>query len=331
MPTCLFGGPPVRDDVLKMGSSQIGFMNIFAVPLFSGVSKVLPGMSFTTDVIASNRGIWEEKMEEEQQIRSATVPPSTLPLASSASLPIGPTQDTTPAVLARENRTSEPMLPITTTAQTPSRHSPSGPSSRKSSSPSSRKSSGGIPTHFSGIPVNLDQSRRSSLGHSTNAPASDNASRRSSGGYLHMPTQPQHFRSSPVTANQLLQQYDGTPGSQPNVDTNNRDGFILHQTTSSDMLSESSALPRSMRAAKSLEAAFPASATPAATRLPRSPSPARPWSVERPSHTSKQACSTEVDSTVAERDTSGSRGRSRLAALKFWKKTSRGGSRHESL
>lgn len=331
MPTCLFGGPPVRDDVLKMGSSQIGFMNIFAAPLFSGVSNVLPGMSFTTDVITSNRRIWEEKMEKEKQIRGATVPPSALPLASSASLPIGPTQDTAPAVLVRENRTSEPLLPVTTAVQTTSRHSPSSPSSRKSSSPSSRKSSGGIATHFSGLPINLDQSRRSSLGNSTNAPALDNASRRSSGGYSHMPTQPQHFRSSPVIANQLLQQFDGTPGPRPNVGTNEAGGLNLRQTTSPKMSSGSLALPQSMRPSNSLQAALPADAAFTSTRLPRSRSPVDAWSIERPSETGKQVCSTEIASAEAEKDISGSRGKSRLAALRFWKKTSRGGSRHESL
>lgn len=69
MPSCLFGGPPVRDDVIKLGESQIGFMNIFARPLFEAVTDILPGMRFAVDEILTNKSIWESKIDQEKQRR----------------------------------------------------------------------------------------------------------------------------------------------------------------------------------------------------------------------------------------------------------------------
>merc|ERR1711881_546855 len=51
IPTQLFGGPPVRDNLVKMGESQIGFINVFARPLFENIAKLLPGMVFAVDTI----------------------------------------------------------------------------------------------------------------------------------------------------------------------------------------------------------------------------------------------------------------------------------------
>lgn len=67
MPSCLFGGPPVRDDVVKLGESQIGFINIFARPLFEAVADILPAMQFAVDEILTNKVIWEHKIEEERR------------------------------------------------------------------------------------------------------------------------------------------------------------------------------------------------------------------------------------------------------------------------
>ncbi|KAL5113905.1 3',5'-cyclic-nucleotide phosphodiesterase [Pleosporales sp. CAS-2024a] len=67
MPSCLFGGPPVRDDMIKLGESQIGFMNIFACPLFEAVTDILPAMRFAVDEILANKTVWEKKIEQERQ------------------------------------------------------------------------------------------------------------------------------------------------------------------------------------------------------------------------------------------------------------------------
>jgi hypothetical protein len=67
IPTQLFGGPPVLDNVIKMGESQIGFMNIFARPLFEAVAHILPAMQFSVDEILANKSVWEKKIEKEKE------------------------------------------------------------------------------------------------------------------------------------------------------------------------------------------------------------------------------------------------------------------------
>lgn len=66
IPTTLFGGPPERDNVVKMGESQIGFINIFASPLFEGVSDILPGMRFSVDELIANKATWKQRIEDEK-------------------------------------------------------------------------------------------------------------------------------------------------------------------------------------------------------------------------------------------------------------------------
>lgn len=65
LPTCLFGGPPDPNDFLKLAESQLGFMNIFARPLFEGVGVILPDMRFTLAELSTNRSIWQERIEAE--------------------------------------------------------------------------------------------------------------------------------------------------------------------------------------------------------------------------------------------------------------------------
>lgn len=66
MPSCLFGGPPVQDDIIKLGESQIGFMNIFARPLFEAVADILPAMRYAVDEILTNKSVWEKKINDEK-------------------------------------------------------------------------------------------------------------------------------------------------------------------------------------------------------------------------------------------------------------------------
>ncbi|KAE9976523.1 hypothetical protein BLS_002044 [Venturia inaequalis] len=67
IPTQLFGGPPVRDNIVKMAESQIGFMNIFARPLFESVTAILPPMKFSVDEILINKAVWQRKMDEAKE------------------------------------------------------------------------------------------------------------------------------------------------------------------------------------------------------------------------------------------------------------------------
>jgi 3',5'-cyclic-nucleotide phosphodiesterase len=66
IPTTLFGGPPELGNLTKLANSQIGFMNIFAGPLFEAVTDILPPMVFAVEEIKKNQGIWKRKVENEK-------------------------------------------------------------------------------------------------------------------------------------------------------------------------------------------------------------------------------------------------------------------------
>lgn len=65
METALFGGPPELGNIFKLATGQIGFMSIFALPLFEGVADLLPQMSFTVDQIRSNQSVWRTLADKE--------------------------------------------------------------------------------------------------------------------------------------------------------------------------------------------------------------------------------------------------------------------------
>ncbi len=66
IPTTLFGGPPELGNLTKLANSQIGFMNIFAGPLFEAVTDILPPMVFAVQEIKKNQGIWKRKVENQK-------------------------------------------------------------------------------------------------------------------------------------------------------------------------------------------------------------------------------------------------------------------------
>ncbi len=67
METVLFGGPPEIGNVLKLANSQIGFMTIFAHPLFQNVTDIIPAMAFAPAEILTNKGVWFTKAEQEKR------------------------------------------------------------------------------------------------------------------------------------------------------------------------------------------------------------------------------------------------------------------------
>lgn len=56
--------PPVTGSVLALARSQVGFMNLFAFPLFDNLSKVLPEMHFSVEELGINRDKWQAKIQE---------------------------------------------------------------------------------------------------------------------------------------------------------------------------------------------------------------------------------------------------------------------------
>lgn len=71
LPTTLFGGPPELGNVIKLAHSQIGFMNVFAKPLFEAVTDIIPAMGFAVEEISRNVSVWQGKIEREKSNESA--------------------------------------------------------------------------------------------------------------------------------------------------------------------------------------------------------------------------------------------------------------------
>ncbi|KAK6365416.1 3',5'-cyclic-nucleotide phosphodiesterase [Exophiala oligosperma] len=69
METALFGGPPELGNMLKLANGQIGFMTIFAHPLFANVADVIPAMRFAADEILTNKGVWFTRAEHEKKMQ----------------------------------------------------------------------------------------------------------------------------------------------------------------------------------------------------------------------------------------------------------------------
>lgn len=63
METALIGGPPEPGNLHKLANGQIGFMSMFALPLFEGVSELLPQLASAPEQIKSNRDIWQQKVD----------------------------------------------------------------------------------------------------------------------------------------------------------------------------------------------------------------------------------------------------------------------------
>lgn len=65
METALFGGPPELGNIYKLATGQIGFMSIFALPLFEGIADLLPQLQFTADHIRRNQAQWQQHANDE--------------------------------------------------------------------------------------------------------------------------------------------------------------------------------------------------------------------------------------------------------------------------
>lgn len=71
IPTCLFGGPPDKEDLLAAAQSQKGFINLFGFPLFKGIAEVMPNVSCTLPCLDNNKETWEQKIADEKSRREA--------------------------------------------------------------------------------------------------------------------------------------------------------------------------------------------------------------------------------------------------------------------
>ncbi len=188
IPTTLFGGPPEPKNTVKLANSQIGFMNIFASPLFEAVTDILPAMVFAVDEIKVNQELWKSKIEEER----AKEAPRKLKKKRSSEGFLSPRSGSPIRTLSQaelshpEGITASHSFPFVKTIGSKSPNGDRPSESRRGSAgsiphlPRVRESSSPQPPH--------DMSRRSSLGYNFGyggGPPPDSASfsRRSSGAF----------------------------------------------------------------------------------------------------------------------------------------------------
>lgn len=102
--TALFGGPPELGNIYKLATGQIGFMSIFALPLFAGVADLLPQMTFTVDQIRANYRTWQQVADEEKakQVRCLEAMPPDL------QAPAPSTGNAQEAIYSSETSNTEP-------------------------------------------------------------------------------------------------------------------------------------------------------------------------------------------------------------------------------
>ncbi|MCJ1470773.1 3',5'-cyclic-nucleotide phosphodiesterase [Pseudocyphellaria aurata] len=185
IPTTLFGGPPVLHDIIKLANSQIGFMNIFACPLFEAVTDILPAMVFAVDEMKENQMVWKRKIDEAK----AEAPRKLKKTRSSEGFPSPRSGSPNRPVLQPEQSHPEGFPASHTLSQLPL-----VPGSRIIESPrESRRGSAASTSLLLGVPESgsprpsHDMSRRSSLGctFSYGSPTHDSTSfsRRSSGAF----------------------------------------------------------------------------------------------------------------------------------------------------
>ncbi|KAJ3475990.1 hypothetical protein NLG97_g9276 [Lecanicillium saksenae] len=60
-----------KRDLLSLSNAQLGFMNMFAIPLFQGVADIMPSLKYAVDELEINRQIFEQKAHDEK-LRQAT-------------------------------------------------------------------------------------------------------------------------------------------------------------------------------------------------------------------------------------------------------------------
>ncbi|GAO13889.1 uncharacterized protein UV8b_03876 [Ustilaginoidea virens] len=62
-----------KKDILSLATAQLGFMNVFAIPLFEGVADIMPAMRYVVDELETNKGLFEKKLQEEKARQTTEV------------------------------------------------------------------------------------------------------------------------------------------------------------------------------------------------------------------------------------------------------------------
>ncbi|KHN95133.1 3'5'-cyclic nucleotide phosphodiesterase, catalytic domain protein [Metarhizium album ARSEF 1941] len=59
-----------KKDILSLSNAQLGFMNMFAMPLFQGVADIMPAMRYTVVELEVNKRLFEQKVQQERARQS---------------------------------------------------------------------------------------------------------------------------------------------------------------------------------------------------------------------------------------------------------------------
>lgn len=93
IPTALMAVP--KKDALSLAKSQLGFMNLFAIPLFEGVADILPTMRYCVDELLGNKSLFEDRVKQELE-KAAVVNSSPKQDAVATPIPSEPQPETVP-------------------------------------------------------------------------------------------------------------------------------------------------------------------------------------------------------------------------------------------
>ena len=245
IPTALFGGPPELGNVVKLANSQIGFMNIFARPLFEAMTDIAPAMVFAVDEIKANLDVWKGTIEQEKA-KDRSKPKLAKEMSEGWMSP----RSGSPNRLANRSDLSHPEgLPASASSPlAPTRLSMSaqhlgvGLESRRSSQGSFSASNETL--QLGSQSQSENQSRRSSLGlplgYSGHSPDSVSNSRRSSGAFPTANTPIQVLTTKPSSNTVPSQLQSGVRAAASTAPTTPENSNPARRT-SVDMLSQSPA------------------------------------------------------------------------------------------
>ncbi|KAL1844378.1 hypothetical protein VTJ49DRAFT_57 [Mycothermus thermophilus] len=99
-------------DLLSLSTSQLKFMDIFALPLFEGVADILPAMQYCVNELQLNKDLFDQCLEAERA-RAAAAQPPPLDLAGEPS----------PNTILNVTTSPEPPVEAQHTAQRPTENS----------------------------------------------------------------------------------------------------------------------------------------------------------------------------------------------------------------
>ncbi|CAK7218311.1 3',5'-cyclic-nucleotide phosphodiesterase [Sporothrix eucalyptigena] len=104
-----------KKDNISLFRAQLGFMNMFAIPLFQGIASIMPAMQYCVDELEINkamfeRGIIEETAKEESE-QQGNLPGAFSPRSMSIAVPTGTSEAAAPKQAIEQQQQSSPTAP----------------------------------------------------------------------------------------------------------------------------------------------------------------------------------------------------------------------------